>query len=170
MVGRWQYTLGVLTPRRDRTSALCRFPEEKTKEHVDATEDEKEESGDEREVVHMLREDCSSDKSLEDTEGTKSKSRTKHRKKAIKESRWPANLRKEKNDHLEDNKQAVDDGPENTANLVGYGAVLDVFTVSKVLRCDIAALLCSFKRVNSFDVGDNDEDAAGKDQYERHYA
>jgi hypothetical protein len=60
---------------------------------------------------------------LEDTEGTESKSRTKHREKAIKESGWPANLRKEQYDNLEDDKQAVDDSPKNAANLVGYGAV-----------------------------------------------
>jgi hypothetical protein len=153
----------------------------------------------------MLREDCSSDskknqryvreqgkkeslQSLEDTEGTESKSRTKHREKAIKERGWPANLRKEKHDNLEDNKQAVDDSPENAANLVGYGAVpvsnvstqqyiyikylnlLNVFAVSQVLRCDIATLLGSFKRVNSFDVCDDDKNTAGKDQYERHDA
>lgn len=118
----------------------------------------------------MLREDCSSDKSLEDTEGAESKPRTKHREKAIKEGGWPANFRKEKHDNLEDDKQAVDDSPENAANLVGYGAVLNVFAVSQVLRCDIATLFGRFKRVDSFDVCDDDEDAAGEDQYKRHDA
>jgi hypothetical protein len=81
---------------------------------------------------HCVREQGKEDslQSLEDTEGTKSKSRTKHREKAIKEGGWPANLRKEKHDNLEDDKQAVDDGPENAANLVGYSAV-PVTNVSK---------------------------------------
>lgn len=61
--------------------------------------------------------------SLENTKSTKSKARTKHREKAVKERGWPANFGKEKNDNLEDNKQAVDDSPKNAANLVGYGAV-----------------------------------------------
>jgi hypothetical protein len=38
--------------------SLGRFPEEKSKEHVYATQDEKEESGGKGEVIHMLREDC----------------------------------------------------------------------------------------------------------------
>lgn len=60
-VVRWQYILGTLTPQRNGTSILGRFTKEETKEHVYAAEDKKEESGDKGEVIHMLREDCSSD-------------------------------------------------------------------------------------------------------------
>jgi hypothetical protein len=35
------------------------------------------------------------------------------------------------------------------------------------LGCDIATLLGSLKRINSFNVFDHDKDAAGKDQDER---
>lgn len=48
--------------------------------------------------------------------------------------------------------------------------LLDVFAVSKVLCCDIATLFGRFKCVDCFDVCDDDEDAAGKDQYKRHDA
>jgi hypothetical protein len=87
---------------------------------------------------------------------------------------------------LEDDEEAVDDGPENASNLVGHCAVpvvdvskssyvghsnwLNIIAIDQVLGCDIAALLGSIKRINSFDVFDHDKDAAGKDQDERDYA
>jgi hypothetical protein len=87
----------------------------------------------------MLRQDCSSNtktvsvvrmeqrkedsQSLENTESTKPKVRAKHREKAVKESGWPANFRQEKDNNLEDDEKAVNDGPENTPDLVGHGAV-----------------------------------------------
>jgi hypothetical protein len=48
--------------------------------------------------------------------------------------------------------------------------LLNVFAVGKVLRCDIATLFGRFKRVDCLDICDDDEDAAGKDQYKRHDA
>jgi hypothetical protein len=70
---------------------------------------------------------------LENTKSTEPKVRTKHGKKSVKENGWPANFRKKKYDDLENDEQAVDDGPENTPNLVGHGAV-PVDDVSKRLH------------------------------------
>lgn len=114
----------------------------------------------------MLREHSGTDESLEDAQCTEPKAGTKDREKAVEEDSGPADFRHDQDGHLEDDEQAIHDGPEDPAELVRHRAVVDVVTVDEGLG-DIEALLARLVGVDGLDVGDDDEDAAGEDEKKR---
>ena len=60
---------------------------------------------------------------LENSKGAKAKGRAKHREEAVEKRHWPADLGEDEEDDLEDDEQAVDDGPEDACGLIGHRAV-----------------------------------------------
>ena len=110
-----------------------------------------------------------------------------HGEEAIKECSRPANFGQSERDDLEDDQEAIYNRPENTTNLIRDGAVpmgnvsmrqavlvrhlQNVFAVDECFTGgSIACLLGRVIGVHSFDVGDNDKDAACKDKQKGHDA
>ena len=118
---RGEYALGLLAPGHDRAAALDALAEE-AQEHVEAAEREEEEGGDEREVVDVVREDRRADEALEDAERAQAEVGPEHGEVLGEEGGGPADLGEDEDDDLEDDEEAVDDGPEDAGGLVRDGA------------------------------------------------
>lgn len=136
-----------------------------------------------------MREHRGSDETLEDTEGADSEFRSQHREELVEEFRRPSDLRKDHDDDLEDNEQAVENSPENTSRLIGHSATpikkwcqrvssmdmegnaLDVITVNHIAwDCRVVkvpGLLRGHKGVHGLYVFHHNKDAARKDEKQR---
>ena len=117
----WQHALGLLAPGEDGALVLDLLAEE-ADEHVQAADGEQEERGDEREVVDVVREDRRADEALEDAEGSEAEVGPKDGEEPGEERGGPAYLGEDEDDDLEDDEQAVHDGPEDACGLVGHRA------------------------------------------------
>ena len=69
----------------------------------------------------MVGEDCSTNEALEDTESADAEVGSEDGEVLVEELVGPANFREHEEDYLEDDEQAVENGPEYTCGLVGYG-------------------------------------------------
>lgn len=65
--------------------------------------------------------------SLKDPKWSQTKIRSQHREESIEERHRPRYFGKKKEDDLEDDEEAVDDGPEHTGGLIWHGTVPIVF-------------------------------------------
>jgi len=164
---------GVLKPSApclDGTFLLCRLAEDKAKEHVEAADDEEEESSNESEIVNVLGKNRSPDQPLEYAQRTETELRAQHGEEAIKECDRPANFRQNEGDDLKYDEEAIYDRPEKTTNLIWHGAVFNVFALDEESTCGVAALLGGLVVVHRLDVSDHDKDAAREDEEEGHDA
>ena len=71
----------------------------------------------------MVREYGCADEALEDTERSQTEAGAEHWEEAVEETGRPPDFRQNENNDLEDDEEAVDDGPEDACGLVGYCAV-----------------------------------------------
>lgn len=139
-----QSTLRVLLPRGDGPLQFGRFTEDKTEEDIQATDGEKEECGDERKGVDMMGEDSGSKEHLEETEGTQTELISKNWEELVEEFGRESELGQDQDGRLENDKEAVEDGPEGTGRLVGDSAAKDVVHVfHQDNRCTINGRLVS---------------------------
>ena len=118
---RRQDALGLLAPGHDRPLVLDLLAEE-ADEHVQAADGEEEEGGDEREVVDVVREDCRTNKALEDSERAEAEVGAQDGEVLGEEGGGPADLGEDEDDDLEDDEEAVHDSPEDACGLVGHRA------------------------------------------------
>lgn len=69
----------------------------------------------------MVRKDGSTNQTLEYAEGTKTKLRSQYGEVFVEEFVGPTTLREKENDNLEDDEEAIENGPKNARRLVRYG-------------------------------------------------
>lgn len=170
VLGSGQNTLGFCAPSPDRALLLCAGAEDQTKEHVNATEGEQEEGGDQGEVISVVREDLGCNQALEDTEGTETELRAEDGEEAVEERHGPADLREEQDDGLEDDKESCNHSPENTSRLVRDSASLNIITVDHLMTRSTVQALVGLESVDSLDIRDHYHDRTCEDKDERDYA
>lgn len=134
----------TFSPEANAARGLCMFSENEAKSDVQAAHGKEEKCGDKREFVNVVRENRCPNESLEDPEGAEAKLRTEDREKAVEEGHWPRDLRENEKDELEDDEEAVEDGPEDSCGLIGNGTASYVATSSLVeIRVVLRVVHCS---------------------------
>lgn len=159
VVGGRENTFDFRLPEAERTLVLGLFAEDETEEHVHAADSEEEEGSDESEVVDVVGEDSGTDEALEDTQCAETEVAAEYREVTVEEAGGPPEFGENESDDLEDDEQAVDNGPEYSCRLVWNGAILDVIAVSHV---GITGIF--HKMVDGLNIRHEHEDAACKHQ------
>jgi len=138
-MSRRENALALRQPPPDRPPLLRLLPENEPKQHIHAAHSEEEERGDEGEVVDVVREDGRADEALEDPERPQAELAPEDGEVAVEEGGDPAHgaFGEDEHDDLEDDEEAVDDGPEDTGGLIWHGTVLDVVAVCHVLLAGV---------------------------------
>lgn len=169
--------LGLVAPAGDGPLRLGVLSPDEADEHVDTSDGEEEERGNESEGVDAMGEDSSANEALDDPQGTSTELHTQNREEAIEERHGPAALGHKQEDHLEDDQQPVEDGPEDASRLVGNGASQDVVlveinsggvrgTIHRVVRVEGGL----DERVKDLDVVNQHNNATSKDKKQADHA
>ena len=128
---------GVGAPGGDGALGLGGFAEEEAEDDVEAAEGEEEEGGDEGEVVDVVGEDGGSDpgvatlvvyftalekwdglQALEDPEGAETKVGAEDGEEPLEEGDGELELREEEDNDLADDKETIDNSPEDASGLI----------------------------------------------------
>lgn len=120
----------------DGAQSLGARAEDEAEEDVDAPNGEEEEGRDKREVVDVVAQDSGANEALEEPDCAEPKGGAEHGEEGVEEAAHggPGELGEEEDDDLEDDKQAVEHGPEGTSGLVRDSRVPGRYTVNRLMR------------------------------------
>lgn len=112
----------TVAPCTDAALLLDALAEDEAEEHVQAADGEDEERGDEGEFVDVVGEDGCAEEALDDTERAEAEGTAEHGEEDVEELLGPPDLGHDAHDALEDDQEAVQNGPKRARRLVRYGA------------------------------------------------
>jgi len=112
----------VILPRGQGSFPLGRLAEDKSSENVNTAKREEEEGRDKGESVQVMRENSSTNKHLDETKRSKAEFLAQNWEEPGEENGRPPKLGEQQDNDLENDEEAIEDGPERACWLVWNGA------------------------------------------------